>query len=225
MKKQTKGFTLIELLIVVAIIAILAAIAVPNFLEAQTRAKVSRVYSDFRTIGIALEAYRTDNSNYVVDADAANGWRFGGNPAGRLYPLTTPVPYLTKSIFESPFQSPYDPDTYSVDYQYTTTKGQLTSPSGNAERDAYLNGFYRMAAGQPPRVGQGLPPWPDGPAWMMLDRGPDMLYFYIWVNPGWIGANITAQNYVQATVFYDPTNGSISEGEICSSQSRGSNKQ
>ena len=52
-----KGFTLIELLIVVAIIAILAAIAIPNFLEAQTRAKVARVLSDQRTLGTAVEQY------------------------------------------------------------------------------------------------------------------------------------------------------------------------
>ena len=58
------GFTLIELLIVVALIAILAAIAVPNFLEAQTRAKVSRAKSDMRSVAIALESYRVDNNNY-----------------------------------------------------------------------------------------------------------------------------------------------------------------
>ena len=62
-KKQ--AFTLIELIIVVAIIAILAAIAIPNFLEAQTRAKVARVQSDMRTIGMALETYRVDTNLYV----------------------------------------------------------------------------------------------------------------------------------------------------------------
>ncbi|HUT24281.1 MAG TPA: prepilin-type N-terminal cleavage/methylation domain-containing protein, partial [Sumerlaeia bacterium] len=54
------GFTLIELLIVVAIIAILAAIAVPNFLEAQVRSMVSRVRADLRSLATAQEAYFTD---------------------------------------------------------------------------------------------------------------------------------------------------------------------
>lgn len=59
-----KAFTLIELLIVVAIIAILAAIAVPNFLEAQVRSKVSRVKSDQRSFATALESYYIDNNTY-----------------------------------------------------------------------------------------------------------------------------------------------------------------
>ncbi len=55
-----KAFTLIELLIVVAIIAILAAIAVPNFLEAQIRSKASRVKTELRTLATAVESYYTD---------------------------------------------------------------------------------------------------------------------------------------------------------------------
>ena len=62
-----RAFTLIELLIVVAIIGILAAMAVPNFLNAQVRAKIGRVYADLRSIQTALEMYTIDNNRPIMD--------------------------------------------------------------------------------------------------------------------------------------------------------------
>ena len=70
---KQRGFTLIELLIVVAIIAILAAIAVPNFLEAQTRSKVARCKADMRTVATAIEAYTLDYNRPLLDAGS---WKF-----------------------------------------------------------------------------------------------------------------------------------------------------
>ena len=98
------AFTLIELLIVVAIIAILAAIAVPNFLRAQIRAKITRVRVDLRSIAIALEAYSVDWNTYPCDGEERTGrcQAWGANTAA--YNLTTPIAYLS-SIPTTPFDT------------------------------------------------------------------------------------------------------------------------
>jgi prepilin-type N-terminal cleavage/methylation domain-containing protein len=111
-KLKSGAFTLIELLIVVAIIAILAAIAVPNFMEAQVRSKVSRVQAEFRTCCTAIESYRVDQGQYPIyhglDEFIVPAIAEDAGPHFLPYTLTTPVAYIT-SIFNEIFEGTNTP--------------------------------------------------------------------------------------------------------------------
>lgn len=103
--KKTNAFTLIELLIVVAIIGILAAIAVPNFINAQVRAKIARVQSEFKSIATAMETYSVDQGSYPYPKLAsitANGLTTT-NIIRMAIELTTPVAYMSSVEFPDPF--------------------------------------------------------------------------------------------------------------------------
>jgi len=119
---RRRAFTLIELLIVVAIIGILAAIAVPNFLNAQMRAKISRAVADMRSLKTGVEQLRLDRGILLIDFwddDMPEGQKRlkedfqglsgahndRGGTAGIWVPLTTPVAYMS-SIPVDPFFSP-----------------------------------------------------------------------------------------------------------------------
>jgi type II secretion system protein G len=189
MSKRAEGFTLIELLIVVAIIAILALIAVPNFLEAQVRAKVSRAKSDMRSIKVALEAYRVDSQSYPRDIFGVGTWT-------TWYQLTTPVAYMT-TVPPSPFRyweyirAGYnDPGLPPYDYaQYDhpmTYRGQ-TQMRPEALRCQAVSIFYVVTC-----------------------AGPDEDIDIVWSNIDGLGKADAAAH----AMLYDPTNGSVSSGDI-----------
>lgn len=74
MKVNRKGFTLAELLIVVAVVGIIAAIAIPNLLNALQRAKQRRTMADMRAIASAIESYAIDYKRYPPPAANAVPW-------------------------------------------------------------------------------------------------------------------------------------------------------
>jgi type II secretion system protein G len=143
--ERLAGFTLIELLIVVAIIAILAAIAVPNFLEAQTRAKVSRCAADMRSLRTGLEAYAVDNQKYP-ETDYGAGV-FDGMAGAGMDRLSTPIAYMS-SIPKSPFKEDKIGQNNGPANRHCTVRGCFLYVSALRPTSPIANG-YNSPAGLP----------------------------------------------------------------------------
>ncbi|MGI8905591.1 MAG: prepilin-type N-terminal cleavage/methylation domain-containing protein [Candidatus Sumerlaeaceae bacterium] len=189
----SRGFTLIELLIVVAIIAVLAAIAVPNFLEAQVRAKTSRVKADLRSVATAVEAYVVDANDYPP------GCR--GDLLHNLFRITTPISYITSVAMTDPFK-PLSLNTVSVTqsyvwYNYKGDAMYVANPE-LGELVAEAQAAYGNAT--------------NAPAMYLLSSfGPDRVFDRL------VAASCEASQGNHALVpnhFYDPTNGTVSSGDL-----------
>lgn len=213
LKVGARGFTLIELLIVVAIIAILAAIAVPNFLEAQTRSKVSRTLADMRTIRTGLESYRVDNNKYPETDQGIIP--YSTDRKTTYFRLTTPVAYLT-SIPPSPFKENYGTGNPSNPKVASTVKGYLyvskedfktilTPAYGDYgdDREAYMEQQFggALVSTQVRAEARGKGEW------LLKSVGPDNLDDRDSPVSPIPGQHLSARTY-------DPTNGTVSRGDI-----------
>lgn len=189
----SRAFTLIELLIVVAIIAILAAIAVPNFLEAQVRSKVSRVKSDLRSSVTAIESYYVDYQCYPVvgNPEFYGSWDMYTPLDKRLTSLTTPISYMS-SLPHDPFYVPKtEPSPTEIDISpvYWYCPGNLYAGGAVGGETAVRKNLFSIAS-----------------------RGPDGIMSY--------AHYCVAHPYAQRPGgiahygHYDPTNGTISGGDI-----------
>ncbi|MEQ8819860.1 MAG: type II secretion system protein GspG [Sumerlaeia bacterium] len=184
---KSPAFTLIELLVTVAIIAILAAIAIPNLLQAQVRSKVSRAKADLRTVVTALETYRVDNNQYPTyhyDGTAL-AFHIGGQvtgfgaspPFNGPNPITSPISYITQ-MPQDPFLAERGGDRKETEYLYVNWDYALARAVDSANRFAQFSQMRRVYG--PYRLhSRG----PDG-------EGPD------------------------SGMPYDPTNGTVSPGDI-----------
>lgn len=199
------AFTLIELLIVVAIIAILAAIAVPNFLDAQVRAKVSRAQSDMRSIDTAITMYilEWNNEPRVTNANNPNNpgeysswWGFVS------YLLTTPQPYMS-TLPPMPF----------IDKQVLASWRGLGAGNGQSNQPYTVIRNTGVPYGWQPGlcytnnsgllkynilISQKFHDDTGHSNYILYTCGPDSMDTTVWGTPE----------------YYDPSNGSISFGDI-----------
>lgn len=211
---ENKGFTLIELLIVVAIIGILAAIAVPNFLNAQTRAKIARGQADMRSVATGIETLRLDRGVLLIDhwdddttegreriRDVFNG--VGDLPEGQrgnqhvLAPLTSPISYLSTVPSDGFRRKTEDRTNAQGVYYYLYADNDPKIHSLSTTYDHGLGSFFPDVA---PKL--GLDVIEEG-EFVLVSIGPD----------GQLGFG-GGYGDVGRGVPYDASNGLVSYGDI-----------
>lgn len=192
MRQVARAFTLVELLIVIGIIAILVLIALPNMLEAQIRAKVSRARSDMRSLATAVEAYSVDNNHYAAPiAYLGNGPAYAiEDPSEDEYRaflparITTPIAYIGGLPPDAFWIKNPDEHPPRATYHYSEQENNANMEDNRATFIADRMAELGVRGGQSCR-------------YFLASHGPDQ------TDPGDTGARL-----------YDATNGTVSRGDL-----------
>ena len=212
------GFTYTEITITAAIIMILAAIAVPNFLEAKTRARVSAAYADISTVSMALNSYRQENRAWPKNQETgvAGVWD--------LTVLTTPIAYLTQLPYDQ-FRRPtkmdiqQNPEARPYPYRFFNAS-QANPTSGVVYMNVPLNDDGttitdygpnlqtdpQSSCGESDRIQRRALSYGSG------DGRVDL--FVVGDGPAQKNATVVTRKGEVYTRVYDPTNGTSSFGDI-----------
>ena len=209
------GFTLVELLVVVLIIAVLVALALPGFLEFQTRAKVAKTKTHLRIVANALEAYHVDFGNYPIGKPTAGVDPFGVFSTMALQSLTTPITYCSQDALRDSFGAlrPISPQFAlgSLAPVNAARRGPDRPFSRIPDESSLLYFYYKQFSVL--RQNQTM----DVEGFAIISAGPDRqdsfsVYFPFPTELPQAAGSFGVFNVIDS--IYDPTNGTTSRGDI-----------
>lgn len=211
---MNKGLTIIELLVALAIVAILAAVAVPHFLEAQTRAKVSSAMMNLRTVTTGIDSYRVDNNGYPPSRTVLPDDPFGILADHQLAVLTAPISYIGKDAFRDPFGEVRSRSLLILASAITSDDrdGDFPFPELPNPNRSFLYFHYPSFAQLTRNSAINVE------AVAAISLGPDRQDSFGAFSPFNVQAlpplAPQAGFYNPVDTLYDPTNGTVSEGDI-----------
>jgi prepilin-type N-terminal cleavage/methylation domain-containing protein len=216
------AFTLVELLVVIGIISILAAIAMPNYQEALTRSKTAKFMGDCKAVETALETYNADYNFYPAEDYYPVGSNMEESDMESTYPaigfvpraLTTPIGYIGKVPMD-PFRNrnpSYNPSQFPERRPCNYSNDMVNTQQNPTSPDAYyVSQVYGMLQGETSRDNRQM----SAAIWMINSPGPDGDRDHGW-NSRWsdYSEDSPVPDEDNAPTVYDPTNGTTSDGDL-----------